>query len=203
MLRPKPHGAIAVSPLRPRCGSERSAVNHQKSYDKGTDPGHRQRPMDRPHPHVASAPPRPDTHAHSHSRPHRESPRRCCQRAWMRRRPLRLGSAAWHYLAGERRLPPSVLAEARLQDAVREGPYGSAWFAHRDAGGTLTGFEMRGPDCRRFSAGGDKTLFYFRGGAGLLLRLAMCEAPIDALGLAALKEVRWGTLYLATGGGVG
>jgi hypothetical protein len=31
-----------------------------------------------------------------------------------------------------------VLAAADAADAVREGPYGSAWFAHGDAAGTVT-----------------------------------------------------------------
>ena len=31
----------------------------------------------------------------------------------------------------------SILVAARAADAVREGPHGSAWFAHRDARGTV------------------------------------------------------------------
>jgi hypothetical protein len=45
---------------------------------------------------------------------------------------------------------------ARTVDALREGPRGSAWFAHRDGAGRLTGIEMRGADYRSFSAGGEK-----------------------------------------------
>jgi hypothetical protein len=69
---------------------------------------------------------------------------------------------------------------ARVADAIREGPRGSAWFAHRDGAGLLTGIEMRGPDWRNFSAGGEKTLFRLPGGSGRLARLAVCEAAIDA-----------------------
>jgi hypothetical protein len=112
-------------------------------------------------------------------------------------------SAAWHYLANERGLPAAILTAAIATGALREGPFGSAGFAHRDTAGTLTGIEMRGPRWRRFSAGGDKTLFRFPGGDGSLPRLAVCESAIDALSLAALEGPRTDTLYAATAGGMG
>ena len=43
--------------------------------------------------------------------------------------------------------------------ALKEGPAGSAWFAHRDTDGQITGIEMRGPEYRGFSPGGEKTVF--------------------------------------------
>ena len=122
---------------------------------------------------------------------------------WARRRRLSRGSATWGYLTGERALPPAVLQAVDLFDAVREGPHGSAWFAHRDHAGLLTGIDMRGPDWRGFSQASDKSLFRLPGGTGRLVRLAVCEAPIDALSLAALEALRADTLYLATTGGMG
>ena len=122
---------------------------------------------------------------------------------WARRRRLSRGSASWGYLTGERALPPAVLQAADLFDAVREGPHGSAWFAHRDHASVLTGIDMRGPDWRGFSKQSDKSLFRLPGGTGVLTRLAVCEAPIDALSLAALEALRADTLYLATTGGMG
>ena len=122
---------------------------------------------------------------------------------WARRRRLGRGSATWGYLTGERALPPAVLQAADLFDAVREGPHGSAWFAHRDGAGRLTGIDMRGPDWRGFSRASDKSLFRLPGGTGRLSRLAVCEAPIDALSLAALEALRADTLYVATTGGMG
>jgi hypothetical protein len=62
---------------------------------------------------------------------------------------------------------------------------------------------MRGPAWRNFSAGGEKTLFRLPGGPGLLPRLAVCEAAIDALSLAAIEGERRDTLYAATAGGMG
>ena len=122
---------------------------------------------------------------------------------WSGCRRLRPGTAAWAYLTVTRALPPAVLQAADLFDAVREGPHGSAWFAHRGHDGALTGMEMRGPDWRGFSAGHDKTLFRLPGGTAAPTRLAVCEAAIDALSLAALEDLRADTLYVATTGGMG
>jgi hypothetical protein len=122
---------------------------------------------------------------------------------WARRPHLSRGSPAWRYLAGQRRLPETVLTAARQADCVREGPGGSAWFAHRDGDGLLTGIEMRGPACRVFSAGGAKTLFRLPGSLGLPARVAVCESAIDALSLAAMEQLRVDTLYAATAGGIG
>ena len=132
----------------------------------------------------------------------RESPVPVAQR-WERRRPLSPGSAAWRYLTGQRGLPEHILMAARMADAIREGPRGSAWFAHRDGAGLLTGIEMRGPAWRTFSAGGEKTLFRLPGGPGRLPRVAVCESAIDALSLAAIEGERRDTLYAATAGGMG
>lgn len=122
---------------------------------------------------------------------------------WERRQCLSPGSPAWFYLTERRRLPETILVAARVADVIREGPRGSAWFAHRDAAGRLTGIEMRGPDYRNFSAGGAKTLFRLPRGIGLLPRLAVCEGAIDALSLAAIELGRDDTLYAATAGGMG
>jgi Toprim-like/Protein of unknown function (DUF3991) len=124
-------------------------------------------------------------------------------RRWERREPLSCGSPVWRYLTAQRHLPEKILIAARMADAIREGPRGSAWFAHRDAKGILTGIEMRGPDYRNFSAGGGKTLFRLPGGPGRLTRVAVCEAAIDALSLAAIENLCDDTLYSATAGGMG
>ena len=122
---------------------------------------------------------------------------------WQRQPPLSRGSLAWRYLTERRGLPEQILAAARAADTIREGPCGSAWFAHRDAAGLLTGIEMRGSDYRNFSAGGEKTLFRLPGGPGPLPRVAVCESAIDALSLAAIERARDDTLYAATAGGMG
>jgi hypothetical protein len=122
---------------------------------------------------------------------------------WSTRRQLRRGSATWRYLSEVRCLPDDILKAAAVADAVREGPYGSAWFAHRDDDGVLTGIEMRGPEFRGFTADGAKTLFRFAPGRGPFSRLAIFEAPIDALSMAAFERNLSDTLYVATAGGMG
>jgi len=121
---------------------------------------------------------------------------------WDRRRLLSAGSPVWRYLTEQRGLPETILLAAGAADAIREGPRGSAWFAHRDGAGLLTGIEMRGADYHKFSAGGQKTLFRLPGGSRLN-RVAVCEAAIDALSLAAVEQQRDDTLYVATAGGIG
>lgn len=115
-----------------------------------------------------------------------------------RRRPWR-GSATWCYLRDTRRLPEPIIGAALGANVLREGPHGSMWAAHSDAGGAVTGWEERGPDWRGFATGGSKVLF--RLGPPIALRLCVTEAAIDAMSLAALEGVRADTLYLSTGGG--
>ena len=126
---------------------------------------------------------------------------------WITRRPLSQGSRTWRYLTEERALQEAVLIAASRADALREGPYGSAWFAHRDGAGEVVGIEMRGPDYRGFSAGGDKTLFRLPGRLSSstvpTTRLVVCEVPIDAISMAGIERLRADTLYVATAGGMG
>jgi hypothetical protein len=100
-------------------------------------------------------------------------------------------------------LPAQVLRATIAADIVRCGFYGSAWFAHRTADGTVSHIEVRGPDFKRSLTGGRKNLFRLHGGANPSIRLALTEAPIDALSLAAWESLRSDTLYAASGGGMG
>jgi len=122
---------------------------------------------------------------------------------WMTRPRLRRASAVWNYLAGARRLPAKVLEAADGADILREGPYGSAWFAHRDDGNTVTHVEIRGPDFKGSLQGGTKSLFRLSRAGKRYCRLVITEAPIDALSVAAIEGIRADTLYAATGGGMG
>ncbi|OWV73551.1 hypothetical protein ATY75_30825 [Rhizobium sp. N122] len=118
---------------------------------------------------------------------------------WQSRRRPWSGSSSWRYLNCERRLPANVLRVAIKSDILREGPHGSMWAAHRDQAGVLTGWEARGPQYRGFASGGTKVLFRF--GSDSAVRLAVTEAAIDAMSLAAIEGLRESTLYLSTGGG--
>jgi hypothetical protein len=118
---------------------------------------------------------------------------------WARRHKPWPGSMTWRYLHGERVLPDAVIRTAIRHDALREGPRGSMWAAHRYFGGRITGWEERGPDWRGFSTGGTKVLFQL--GPVQAQRLCVTEAAIDAMSLAALENERADSLYLSTGGG--
>ncbi|VTZ48713.1 conserved hypothetical protein [Methylocella tundrae] len=122
---------------------------------------------------------------------------------WALRPRLRPASPGWRYLTQERRLPEYILEAAAAADALREGAYGSPWFAHRDETGRVTHVEIRAPNFRGSLAGGVKTLFRFPGGDPPFSRLVVAEAPIDALSIAAIEQPRPHTLYAATGGGMG
>lgn len=132
--------------------------------------------------------PAPD-HGHDLSLPER----------WQARRRPWPASSTWAYLCGERFLPALLLRATIRQDRLREGPYGSMWAAHTDNAGAVTGWEARGPEYRGFASGGTKVLF--RLGPDTALRLAVTEAAIDAMSLAAIEGLRDGTVYLSTGGG--
>jgi hypothetical protein len=118
---------------------------------------------------------------------------------WQGRRVPTAGSGTWRYLCWSRVIPVSILGSAITQGLVREGPFGSMWAAHTDSSGLVVGWEERGPDWRGFSTGGSKVLF--RLGAHDAVRLCVTEAAIDAMSLAAVEDLRDGSLYLSTGGG--
>ncbi|WP_123150980.1 DUF3991 and toprim domain-containing protein [Mesorhizobium delmotii] len=114
-----------------------------------------------------------------------------------RRKPWR-GSATWRYLRDDRHLPERILRAAIAAGVLREGPHGSMWAAHIDAG-AVTGWEERGPEWRGFATGGSKVLF--RLGPADAGRVCVTEAAIDAMSLAAIEANRPDTLYVSTGGG--
>ncbi|MGH7996997.1 MAG: DUF3991 and toprim domain-containing protein, partial [Opitutaceae bacterium] len=143
------------------------------------------------------------------SRRRRASPLRSASARWAVADRLSPAGPAWKYLVDERCIPAPILASAAGQDVVRQGGYGTPWFAHRDHAGRLTGIEARGPSYCGFLRGGTKSLFRFRpNSAEEPTRVAVLEAPIDALSLAAIEIAAVSglapqTLYVATSGGFG
>jgi hypothetical protein len=132
-----------------------------------------------------------------------DTPDRPVAERWKRRPRLRPGSPAWSYLSEQRRIPPLILTAAASADIVRDGPFRSAWFAHHGLDGVVSHVEIRGPDYKGSLRGGTKTLFRFGWAGKGVCRLAVTEAPIDALSLAALDGRGTDTLYVATGDGIG
>jgi Toprim-like/Protein of unknown function (DUF3991) len=96
-----------------------------------------------------------------------------------------------------------IIEAASVAGVLREGPVGSAWFAHFDHAGAVAHVDVRGPTYKGSLTGGVKSLFRLPLKGLLLPRLVLTEAAIDALSLAAIENLRGDTLYAATGGGMG
>jgi Protein of unknown function (DUF3991)/Toprim-like len=122
---------------------------------------------------------------------------------WSARPIMRVHSPTWRYLARTRHLPAAIIQIAIEADVLREGPAGSAWFAHRDPLGAVTHVDIRGPAYKGSLSGGVKSLFRLPPGGAVRPRLVLAEAAIDALSVAALESLRPDTVYAATSGGMG
>ena len=112
-------------------------------------------------------------------------------------------SPTWGYLARKRFLPSAIMEAASAAGVLREGPAGSAWFAHVNDAGSVAHVDIRGPTYKGSLAGGAKSLFRLPPSAQSFPRLVLAEAAIDALSVAAIENLRADTLYAATGGGMG
>jgi hypothetical protein len=133
----------------------------------------------------------------------RKSPEGSVAERWAARKTVWPHSQAWRYLARKRSLPSTVIEAASAAGVLREGPLGSAWFAHLDDCGFVAHVDVRGPNYKGSLTGGAKSLFRLPPKGPLLPRLVLAEAAIDALSVAAIESLREDTLYVATGGGMG
>jgi hypothetical protein len=133
----------------------------------------------------------------------RSRPDRSVAERWAERKAVSPGSPTWRYLTGKRLLPNDIIQAAVAADVLREGPSGSAWFAHRNDAGVVTHVDIRGPDYKGSLTGGAKSLFRLPFVGPQRPRIVVAEAAIDALSVAAIEGLREDTLYAATGGGMG
>ena len=78
---------------------------------------------------------------------------------WADRKAVWSGSPTWRYLARKRLLPSAILEAASAAGVLREGPAGSAWFAHFNDAGSVAHVDIRGPTYKGSLAGGAKSLF--------------------------------------------
>ena len=122
---------------------------------------------------------------------------------WAERKTVWSNSPAWRYLRRQRGLSPAIIEAAAAAGVLREGPVGSAWFAHFNHAGAVAHVDVRGPTYKGSLTGGAKSLFRLPLKGPLFPRLVVTEAAIDALSLAAIENLRGDTLYAATGGGMG
>ena len=124
---------------------------------------------------------------------------------WADRKAVWPGSPTWRYLARKRFLPSAIIEAASATGVLREGPAGSAWFAHFNGAGFVAHVDIRGPTYKGSLTGGAKSLFRLPPSrlAPVLPRLVLAEAAIDTLSVAALEDLATDTIYAATGGGMG
>ena len=122
---------------------------------------------------------------------------------WAERRAVWSNSPAWRYLKRQRGLSPAIIEAASVAGVLREGPVGSAWFAHFDRAGAVAHVDVRGPTYKGSLTGGVKSIFRLPLKGPPLPRLVVTEAAIDALSVAVIENLRGDTLYVATGGGMG
>lgn len=122
------------------------------------------------------------------------------RRLWRNAPRIRAGSPGWNYLTRTRRLPAFSINNAMYGGGLREGGDGTIWAMHQGMAGQITGWEMQGPRCQRFSTTAGRSLF--RVGEHIdTTRIAVTESAIDALSLASIEGWQVGTLYASTGGG--
>jgi hypothetical protein len=133
----------------------------------------------------------------------REAQDRSVPERWAARKTVWPGSPTWRYLARNRFLPSGIVEAASGVGILREGPAGSAWFAHVNDAGLVAHVDIRGPTYKGSLAGGAKSLFRMPPLAQIFPRLVLAEAAIDALSVAAFEGLRADTLYAASGGGMG
>jgi Protein of unknown function (DUF3991)/Toprim-like len=133
----------------------------------------------------------------------RKEPDRAVAARWAERKMVWSNSPAWRYLRRQRGLSLASIEAASVAGVLREGPVGSAWFAHFDHAGAVAHVDVRGPTYKGSLTGGVKALFRLPSSALPRPRLVLAEAAIDALSLAAIESLRGDTLYAATGGGMG
>ena len=133
----------------------------------------------------------------------RNIPDRPVAERWAGRKAIWPNSPTWRYLVRKRWLPSAIIEAASAAGVLREGPAGSAWFAHLDGHGVVAHVDVRGPTYKGSLTGGAKSLFRLPPKGPPLRRLVLAEAAIDALSVAAIESLRMDTLYAATGGGMG
>jgi Protein of unknown function (DUF3991)/Toprim-like len=133
----------------------------------------------------------------------RKDPDRPVADRWAARKAVWSNSPTWRYLRRKRGLSAAIIEAAAVAGVLREGPVGSAWFAHFDRAGAVAHVDVRGPTYKGSLTGGVKSLFRLPLKGPPLPRLVLTEAAIDGLSLAAIENLRGDTLYAATGGGMG
>jgi Protein of unknown function (DUF3991)/Toprim-like len=88
----------------------------------------------------------------------RKAPDRTVAERWADRKAVWPSSPTWDYLARRRFLSSAIIGAASKADVLREGPAGSAWFAHVNEAGLVGHVDIRGPTYKGSLTGGAKSL---------------------------------------------
>lgn len=118
---------------------------------------------------------------------------------WTRSSRVEPGSPVFKYLTETAGIAPGIIDAAGQTDGLREGPNGTAWFAHRSIDGTVTGVNGEGPDFKVMLKGSRKTLYRLPGSDNTS-RVVLTERPLETLAVAQIEKLRPDTLYVGTGG---
>ena len=89
----------------------------------------------------------------------RENPERPVAERWAERKAVWPNSSTWRHLALKRWFPRAVIEAASTARVLREGPRGSAWFAHYDGTCAVSHVDVRGPTYKGSLTGGAKAPF--------------------------------------------
>jgi Protein of unknown function (DUF3991) len=111
----------------------------------------------------------------------RQDPDRSVADRWAERKAVWSNSPTWRYLRRKRGLSAAIIEAAAAAGVLREGPVGSASFAHFDRAGAVAHVDVRGPTYKGSLTGGAKSLFRLSLKGPPLPRLVLTEAAIDAL----------------------
>jgi hypothetical protein len=74
----------------------------------------------------------------------RKEPDRAVAARWAERKTVWSNSPAWRYLRRQRGLSAAIIEAASVAGVLREGPVGSAWFAHFDHASGVAHVDVRG-----------------------------------------------------------
>jgi hypothetical protein len=97
---------------------------------------------------------------------------------WAERKAVWPNSRTRRYLTRERFLPSAIIEAASAAGVPREGPLGSAWFAHFDDTRAVSHVDVRGPTYKASLPGGAKALFCLDASGSPRPRLVLAEAAI-------------------------
>src|SRR5271163_3336585 len=106
----------------------------------------------------------------------RKEPDRAVSARWAERKAVWSNSPTWRYLKRQRGLSAEIIEAASVAGVLREGPVGSAWFAHFDRGGAVAHVDVRGPTYKGSLTGLIGPFWQLRSSEFTILRMPLKRA---------------------------